>query len=379
MAKYPQQYLNQIKQLGFDDPEEYKKAYNATNTLDRQARQKEYSAYQNMYQGNSDEAARNRLTASGDIPTNSPMLGMSKIQPLVTDNSGWLANKLGITIPNQSQDIMGMVGMKPKQSFPMSPTDNYQEQVPKVIPNAEVQSSNQEVTSNSPSEYESGILEQSKRQNDLLLQAANNAYANQERNAQNQVINYNNNQQAQMNRTANSMSSGSFTPTYQQAVYTPQSMNFGTQQQAPAMSFGSVPTEGLPRGGTINGVPVFGKQGERLNVSMNTLKQAGTDMQKKNQFVDANNQLQTKQVKGGFTANNINSTAMNNIGKYMPSITAPKKQLSQSDLVGLTANEDNSLPVSMTIPYTQPKNIKGPVSYNPAMDFASNQTYSRGF
>lgn len=91
-------------------------------------------------------------------------------------------------------------------------------------------SPNQEATSNSPSAYESGILEQSKRQNDLLLQAANNAYANQERNAQNQVINYNNNQQAQMNRTANSMQSGSFTPTYQQAVYTPQSMNFGTQQ-----------------------------------------------------------------------------------------------------------------------------------------------------
>ena len=95
---------------------------------------------------------------------------------------------------------------------------------------AEARNATEVQPSTNPSEYESGILEQSKRQNDLLLQAANNAYANQERNAQNQVINYNNNQQAQMNRTANSMSSGSFTPTYQQAVYTPQSMNFGTQQ-----------------------------------------------------------------------------------------------------------------------------------------------------
>ena len=65
-----------------------------------------------------------------------------------------------------------------------------------------------------------------------LEQAANNSVGMQGMNAANSATAYNNMLEAGIARGANSRSKGSYNPTYQKAVlYTPQTMNFGNQQQ----------------------------------------------------------------------------------------------------------------------------------------------------
>jgi hypothetical protein len=259
---YSKQYLDQIKQFGFTDPNEYKNAFNSL---------------------------REQKIANA---TNG-----SQMNPFSKDFS---VSNNQLSIHNNPMDFMGSFAPKEAPPIdmnnPFGSNQNTEVQAPILKP------------ANNPDDGKSNFIQQ------YLEQSANNAMGMQGANSQNAAIDYNNRLTAGIARGANSRSKGSFTPEYQKAVaYTPQSMNFGNQQSMSPMSFGNTPMEGVPRGGTINGVPVVDNQGARLNVSMDSLRQAGTNLQANNQFVDMNNKIQTKSNPLGFTANNPNYKQLDNL------------------------------------------------------------------
>lgn len=95
-----------------------------------------------------------------------------------------------------------------------------------VVQNTEVQSPIVKVDSSNPDTVHNDFMQR------YLEQAANNSVGMQGMNAANSATAYNNMLEAGIARGANSRSKGSYNPTYQKAVlYTPQTMNFGNQQQ----------------------------------------------------------------------------------------------------------------------------------------------------
>lgn len=136
-----------------------------------------------------------------------------------------------------------------------------------------------------------------------LEQAANNAMNFQGNQSQNAAIDYNNRIEAGIARGANSRSAGSYHPTYQKAVvYTPQALNFGSNQQQVSNPY----------------LSMFDGKGISVTLNKDTIYPQGMEItQNGKSLFDSNrkllpNQQLSNQTKNWFTGNTNQSKANKN-------------------------------------------------------------------
>lgn len=131
-------------------------------------------------------------------------------------------DSLDLGLPQRNpMDFMG--SFAPKEAPPIDMSDPFGS---KQQQNTEVQSPILRSDSSNPNDAHSQFMQR------YLEQSANNAMGMQGMNAANSATAYNNMLEASIARGANSRSKGSYTPSYQRATaYTPQAMNFGSNQQ----------------------------------------------------------------------------------------------------------------------------------------------------